>query len=73
MNSLDKLINQTFLGENNKKKKQMTFSKELKLDCANFGSPMWTRDKVNLKCKSGCKPHLTSQFYKLELGLKFTS
>jgi len=32
-----------------------------------------TIDEVNLQYISGCKPHLTSWFYKIELGLKFTS
>jgi len=32
-----------------------------------------TRDEDNSLYISGCKPHLMSQFYGVELGLKFTS
>jgi len=37
------------------------------------GDPASTRDEDNSLYISGCKPHLMSQFYGVELGLKSTS
>jgi len=37
------------------------------------GSPTSTTDKTNLQYICECKPHLTSQFCRVEISLKFTS